>query len=240
MSHLYLDIIFLGTLGSLSVLVIALGFERLIFYRHLNIEAYNSKKKLDLDINKNLTLIATIGSNAPYIGLLGTVIGIMLTFIEIGHNAGINTNAIMTSLGLALKTTAAGILVAIPAIFIYNLLVRKTEIILTNYDILCEGEELGSHMRADLSPREGPIDNLPYTRVRQRSEELASTQLKENRFNQGGLKENGLKESPQLKEDGLNQDRFNQNPQVKEDVSKEDGLNKSTQPRSPHGATSGS
>lgn len=80
-------------------------------------------------------MIATIGSNAPYIGLLGTVGGIMLTFIEIGNNDMVNTQAIMTGLALALKATAMGLVVAIPAIVSYNLLLRKSEVLLLKWDL---------------------------------------------------------------------------------------------------------
>lgn len=133
--HFYLDVGFLGLLGFLSFIVISLGIERSIFYMKMRVSDYDDRRLLELDINKNLTTIATIGSNAPYIGLLGTVAGIMLTFIEIGKSNNIETSMIMTSLGLALKTTAAGILVAIPAIIIYNYLSRKCEVILTQWDI---------------------------------------------------------------------------------------------------------
>ncbi|WP_334091464.1 MotA/TolQ/ExbB proton channel family protein, partial [Helicobacter typhlonius] len=90
---------------------------------------------LELVLHKRLTIIATIGSNAPYIGLLGTVFGIMVTFVEIGSNALIDTQSIMVGLSLALKATAAGLIVAIPSIVFYNFLLRKTEVILSLWDI---------------------------------------------------------------------------------------------------------
>ena len=65
-------------------------------------------------------LIATIGSSAPYIGLLGTVLGIMLTFYSMGKTGFMDTNKIMVGLALALKVTAVGLMVAIPAVIIYN------------------------------------------------------------------------------------------------------------------------
>ena len=72
--------------------------------------------------------ISTIGANAPYIGLLGTVIGILLTFYELGHAGGeIDAASIMVHLSLALKATAAGILVAIPAMMFYSGFNRKVD-----------------------------------------------------------------------------------------------------------------
>ena len=80
-----------------------------------------------LHLTRRLHLIATIGSNAPYIGLLGTVLGIMLTFYQMGETGIVDTSSIMTGLALALKATAAGLVVAIPAITAYNLLLRKAK-----------------------------------------------------------------------------------------------------------------
>ena len=76
---------------------------------------YSTIHALDIDLNRNMTVISTIGANAPYVGLLGTVIGILLTFYQIGHGGGdIDPSVIMLHLSLALKATALGILVAIP------------------------------------------------------------------------------------------------------------------------------
>lgn len=125
----------LGFLLFLSIVVVAIGIERAWFYATVRVDDYNDKRLLELDLHKRLTLVATIGSNAPYIGLLGTVFGIMVTFVEIGNNTLLDTQGIMIGLSLALKATAAGLCVAIPSIVFYNLLVRKSEVVLTKWDI---------------------------------------------------------------------------------------------------------
>ncbi len=125
----------LGFLGFLSVITLALALERWWFYRSVKVEDFSDKRILELRLYQRLTLIATIGSNAPYIGLLGTVAGIMVTFIEIGSNSLVDTQSIMAGLALALKATAAGLIVAIPSIVFYNLLLRKAEVILSLWDI---------------------------------------------------------------------------------------------------------
>lgn len=130
-----LDYGILGFLILLSVIVVALILERIYTLRHIDFLSYQDRKMLEIDLTKNLTTIATIGSNAPYIGLLGTVGGIMLTFIEIGNANTLSTQAIMTGLALALKATALGLIVAIPAIVAYNLLLRKSEVLLMKWDI---------------------------------------------------------------------------------------------------------
>jgi len=86
-------------------------------------------------LTKRLYLIATVGSNAPYVGLLGTVIGIMLTFATIGKKGLVDTGDIMTGLALALKATAIGLTVAIPAIIFYNFLLRAVEELLLQWEI---------------------------------------------------------------------------------------------------------
>ncbi|HIV48255.1 TonB-system energizer ExbB [uncultured Helicobacter sp.] len=125
----------LGFLLVLSIVVLGVAIERYLFFRNVNVRDFGDKRVLELALHKRLTLIATIGSNAPYIGLLGTVFGIMVTFVEIGSNSLVDTQAIMSGLSLALKTTAAGLFVAIPSIVFYNFLLRKAEVILTQWDI---------------------------------------------------------------------------------------------------------
>ncbi len=125
----------IGFLLFLSVVSLGVFIERLLFLRRLNIEDYPVRKSLELDATKKITILATIGGNAPYIGLLGTVLGIMLTFYTIGVEGYVNTTRIMTGLALALKATAIGLLVAIPAIGFYNYLLRKVRVVLLQWDI---------------------------------------------------------------------------------------------------------
>ena len=125
----------IGFLVLLSIVVIGVGIERIWFYATLRVEDYEDKRALELDLHKRLTLIATIGSNAPYVGLLGTVAGIMITFVGIGNTSVADTAEIMKGLALALKATAMGLVVAIPSVVFYNMLVRKSEIIITKWDM---------------------------------------------------------------------------------------------------------
>jgi biopolymer transport protein ExbB len=136
MEHLHqiLDYGVLGLLLLLSIIALALALDRFLIYRKTRVEEYSDRRSLELHLTKKLHLIATIGSNAPYIGLLGTVTGIMLTFYNIG-TSGFNTTQIMTGLALALKATALGLLVAIPAVTLYNLLLRRCKVLLFQWDI---------------------------------------------------------------------------------------------------------
>lgn len=125
----------LGFLVILSIVVLTLISERLWAYKKIDIAGFEDRKLLEIELTRNLTLLATIGTNAPYIGLLGTVGGIMLTFLEISQGDLVSTSAIMSGLALALKATALGLIVAIPAIVGYNLLLRKSEVLLSLWDL---------------------------------------------------------------------------------------------------------
>ena len=125
----------LGFLILLSMIAIGIAIERFHVFKHIRLDAFPDKKKLELELTQKLHLIATIGSNAPYIGLLGTVLGIMLTFYNIGQEGFMDTGKIMVGLALALKATAVGLLVAIPSVSLYNFLLRKVKVLLMNWEI---------------------------------------------------------------------------------------------------------
>jgi biopolymer transport protein ExbB len=133
--QLMIDYGIIGLLLLMSMTGIGLAIERFLVYRKIRIEQYPNRKGLELDLTHKLHIIATIGSNAPYIGLLGTVLGIMLTFYTMGRDGLTDANKIMVGLALALKVTAIGLLVAIPAVVCYNLLLRKVKVLLLQWDI---------------------------------------------------------------------------------------------------------
>jgi len=125
----------IGLLVFMSLAGFAISIERYLFFRTMKLYDYPERKRLELALTERLHLIASIGSNAPYIGLLGTVLGIMFTFYSMGQNGFMDTGKIMIGLAMALKVTAVGLLVAIPAVFIYNLLLRKAKVLLMQWDI---------------------------------------------------------------------------------------------------------
>ena len=114
-----------GVLIALSIIAVAITLERLRFYRSMQATRYTSRARLESDLTRRLNIIGTIGANAPYIGLLGTVLGIMVTFQTLGSGNNMDVKSIMTGLSLALKATAAGIAVAIPCVMLNNILRRK-------------------------------------------------------------------------------------------------------------------
>ncbi|MHB8882723.1 MAG: TonB-system energizer ExbB [Thermodesulfovibrionales bacterium] len=125
----------IGLLILMSFIAVGIAIERFLVYQNIRPDEFTDKKSLELLLTAKLHIIATIGSNAPYIGLLGTVLGIMLTFSTMGREGFMDTNKIMVGLALALKATAIGLLVAIPSVVLYNVLLRKVKIIITEWEI---------------------------------------------------------------------------------------------------------
>jgi biopolymer transport protein ExbB len=97
-------------------------------------------------LERGLIFLGTLGNNAPFVGLLGTVIGIIGAFEELGHAAPghgagpgaasqVASQAVMSSIAEALVATAVGLLVALPAVAAYNAFQRKIT-------ALCQGSEV--------------------------------------------------------------------------------------------------
>ncbi len=128
----------IGFLIALSVIVVAIGLERFFFYRSIDLKSFTSAKVLELELTRRLVVVASVASNAPYIGLLGTVLGIMMTFYNMGLDASADTGKIMVGLALALKATAVGLVVALVAVATYNALLRKAKVLMLQWQIARE------------------------------------------------------------------------------------------------------
>ena len=79
------------------------------------------------DLKKGVTALATIGSTAPFVGLLGTVIGVINAFVGIGSTGTGSIGAVSAGIAEALVETALGLFVAIPAVWFYNYLTNRLE-----------------------------------------------------------------------------------------------------------------
>lgn len=77
--------------------------------------------------DKNLAILATIGSNSPFLGLFGTVLGIIKAFHELRQDSGVGIQAVSSGISEALVATAVGILVAIPAVVAFNMFQRRVK-----------------------------------------------------------------------------------------------------------------
>ncbi len=79
------------------------------------------------DLKKGVSALATIGSTAPFVGLLGTVVGVINAFQGIGASGSAGIGAVSIGISEALVETALGLVVAIPAVWIYNYLTSRIE-----------------------------------------------------------------------------------------------------------------
>jgi biopolymer transport protein ExbB len=125
----------IGLLVALSVVAVAIAFERFFFYRSIDLTSFTNIKALELELTRRLVVVASVASNAPYIGLLGTVLGIMLTFYNMGLDASADASKIMIGLALALKATAVGLVVALVSVVAYNALLRRAKVLLLQWEI---------------------------------------------------------------------------------------------------------
>jgi len=79
-----------------------------------------ARLRMNLDMKNRLWILGTIGATAPFLGLFGTVIGIMAAFTALGEHAGGGLTVVAPGIADALVTTALGIAVAVEAVIIYN------------------------------------------------------------------------------------------------------------------------
>lgn len=102
-----------------------------------------------LGLERWLIVIGTVASNAPFIGLFGTVLGIMKAFHDLAHMQGKDTAAeVMAGISEALVSTAVGLLVAIPAVVLYNYFQRRIK------DVVGRTESLGQLVLSRLAARD--------------------------------------------------------------------------------------
>ena len=104
-----------------------------------------------LEYEKWLFVLGTLGNNAPFIGLFGTVLGIIRAFVDLAaankSGGGTNTASVMTGISEALVATAVGLLVAIPAVMAFNIFQRLLKRVLGRSNALGNAIASGLHLR---------------------------------------------------------------------------------------------
>lgn len=113
-----------------------------------------SVASIHADLKRGLSGLATIGSTAPFVGLFGTVVGIMNAFRASAPAKAAGIQSVASGISEALVTTALGLLVAVPAVWCYNYFTTKVE----NFDVEMENSsmELVSYL-VRRAPRETPL-----------------------------------------------------------------------------------
>ena len=134
LKHL-IDYGIIGLLIALSLWAVAVATERWLYFRRVDVRRFQNEQEFEVALTKRLVVIGTVAANAPYIGLLGTVLGIMLTFHSMGTSGTMAVQSIMVGLSLALKATAVGLLVAIPCVVLNNVLRRRVTELLTQFKV---------------------------------------------------------------------------------------------------------
>jgi len=87
-------------------------------------------------LEKNLAFLGTLGNNAPFIGLFGTVLGIIKAFRDLAVNSQAGAQAVMSGISEALVATAVGLLVALPAVVTFNYFNRRVRAAVAHSDAI--------------------------------------------------------------------------------------------------------
>src|SRR5438132_1103509 len=87
-------------------------------------------------LERNLAFLGTLGNNAPFIGLFGTVLGIIKAFHDLAGNQAGGAAVVMSGISEALVATAVGLMVAIPAVVGFNFFNRRVRATVANVDVL--------------------------------------------------------------------------------------------------------
>lgn len=125
----------LWVLIAMSVISFGIIVERVLAFGYIKNDLQNlSGAKIRILLEKRLGILATFGNNAPFIGLFGTVLGIINAFHTLSKGSEFGVNAVMGGISEALVATATGLFVAIPSVIAYNYFVRKIKMILLNIE----------------------------------------------------------------------------------------------------------
>ena len=97
----------------------------------VEIKAEEKASEIKLLLERNLSMLSTIASISPLLGLLGTVVGMITVFSNIDVNGSANTDLLAAGISEALITTAFGLIIAVPAIVFYRYFEQKTVILMS-------------------------------------------------------------------------------------------------------------
>lgn len=150
----------LGHAKAPEVRVAMAGLESFAGGRTAVAEAMASAKSRErLALERNLGVLGTLGNNAPFIGLFGTVLGIIKAFADLSKNSAGGAQVVMAGISEALVATAVGLLVAIPAVVAFNFFQGKVRRRLAQIDAVAH---LVLSARGDgLAPGAPPVAEAP-------------------------------------------------------------------------------
>jgi biopolymer transport protein ExbB len=111
--------------------------------RHLETRLAVERRNLE----KHVIILGTLGNNAPFVGLLGTVLGVIRAFHDLGASAGQGPEVVMQGISEALVATAVGIMVALPCVAAFNFIKKRIK------DIMIDADRFGKQLIAVLEAR---------------------------------------------------------------------------------------
>ena len=124
---------------------------------HANSQLVRARERLNSDLNRGLGVLASVGSVAPFVGLLGTVIGIIAAFQGIAREGSGGLGAVSGGIAEALVVTALGLCIAIPAVLAFNLLNARLDRLLLALDQ--SSAELIDHLK--IAGRSSAFGKIP-------------------------------------------------------------------------------
>ena len=89
-------------------------------------------------LERRIIVLGTLGNNAPFIGLLGTVLGIIKAFYNLGTLGNTGAEVVMRSISTALLATACGLMIAIPVVILNNYFGKRVKIVMQNIEVLAK------------------------------------------------------------------------------------------------------
>jgi biopolymer transport protein ExbB len=149
----------LGKPRSPEVRVALVGIDELGRGRDAAAEAMaGAKARERLMLERNLGVLGTLGNNSPFIGLFGTVLGIMRAFADLSKNQAGGAGPVMAGISEALVATAVGLLVAIPAVIAYNVFQGRVRRMLGRVDAM-------AHLILSAAADAGAVEDEPARTV---------------------------------------------------------------------------
>ena len=111
--------------------VFLVGYERLSRAKpeHVATAVHRERLRVNQDLRSRLWMLGTIGATAPFVGLFGTVVGIMMAFQKITKSGNASLDSVGQPIAEALLATAIGLVAAIPAVMAYNYFVRRIRVL---------------------------------------------------------------------------------------------------------------
>jgi biopolymer transport protein ExbB len=159
------------------------------------IEAAKGENRIALE--KNLTILGTLGSNTPFIGLFGTVVGIIKAFKDLaaaskgGDMLKNGQGSVMAGISEALVATGVGLLVAIPAVIAFNYFMRRVKVINYNTDVLTSilmsylKTEKGDDEPSNSSSKDSKIENDASSNKQEKEDNKIQMVSKSNKKKKG-------------------------------------------------------